>query len=209
VTDVDIATLARLGVATLHEAAGRTGIVDVPLVQVVPGSKVAGPARTVRCGQDDNLMVHAVMAEAEAGDVLVLTMPEPAPVALIGELLATQASVRGVAGMLVDGAVRDLDELEELALPIWARFVRAQGATKDEVGELGVPVVVGGAEIHQGDIVVLDRDGAVVIPAERAAEIQELGLAREARETDLRTKLEAGALTYDLHGLRQLIEGEG
>jgi 4-hydroxy-4-methyl-2-oxoglutarate aldolase len=209
VTDVDLATLARLGVATLHEAAGRTGLVDVPLVQVVPGSKVAGPARTVRCGQDDNLMVHAVMAEAEAGDVLVLTMPEPAAIALIGELLATQASVRGVAGMLVDGAVRDLDELEELGLPIWARFVRAQGATKDEIGELGVPVVVGGAEIHQGDIVVLDRDGAVVIPAERAAEIQELGLAREARETDLRTKLEAGALTYDLHGLRRLIEGEG
>lgn len=208
-TDVDFATLARLGVATLHEAGGRIGLVDVPLVQVVPGSKVAGPARTVRCGQGDNLMVHAVMAEAEAGEVLVLTMPEPAPFALVGELLATQASVRGVAGMLVDAAVRDLDELEELGLPIWARFVRAQGATKDEVGELGLPVVIGGIEIRQGDVVVLDRDGAVVLPAERVAEIQELGLARAGREADLRTKLEAGALTYDLHGLRRLVEGEG
>lgn len=204
----DVATLARLGVATLHEAGGRIGLVDIPLVQVVPGSKVAGTARTVRCGQGDNLMVHAAMPEAQPGEVLVLTMPEPAPFALVGELLATQASVRGVAGMLVDAAVRDLDELEKLGLPIWARFVRAQGATKDAVGELGVPVVVGGTEIRQGDMVVLDRDGAVVLPAERVEEIQELGLAREARETALREKLEAGALTYDLHGLRALIEGE-
>ncbi len=208
-TDVDFATLSRLGVATLHEAGGRIGLVDVPLVQVVPGSKAAGPARTVRCGQGDNLMVHAVMAEAQPGEVLVLSMPEPAPFALVGELLATQAAVRGVAGMLVDAAVRDIDELEELGLPIWARFVRAQGATKDEVGELGPPVVVGGIEIRQGDVVVLDRDGAVVLPAERVVEIQELGLAREAREAELRTKLEAGALTYDLHGLRKLVEGEG
>ncbi len=181
----------------------------MPLVQVVPGSKVAGPARTVRCGQGDNLMVHAVMAQVQPGDVLVLTMPDPAPFALVGELLATQAAVRGAAGMLIDAAVRDLDELEELGLPIWARFVRAQGATKDDVGELGLPVVVGGIEIRQADIVVLDRDGAVVLPVERAAEIQELGLAREAREADLRRKLEAGALTYDLHGLRRLVEGDG
>lgn len=208
-TRFDFATLARLGVATLHEAGGRIGLVDMPLVQVVPGSKVAGPARTVRCGQGDNLMVHAVMAQVQPGDVLVLTMPDPAPFALVGELLATQAAVRGAAGMLIDAAVRDLDELEELGLPIWARFVRAQGATKDDVGELGLPVVVGGIEIRQADIVVLDRDGAVVLPVERAAEIQELGLAREAREADLRRKLEAGALTYDLHGLRRLVEGDG
>ncbi len=201
--------LARLGVATVHEAAGKTGLVDVPLVQVVKGSRAAGPARTARCGQGDNLMVHALIADARPGDVLVLTMPEPAPVALVGELLATQASVRGVAGLLVDGAVRDLDQLEELGLPIWARFVRAQGAVKEEVGELDVPVAVGGTLIRPGDVVVLDCDGAVVVAAERAAEVEALALEREARELALRERLEAGELSYDIHGLRSLVEGKG
>ncbi len=203
------ATLARLGVATVHEAAGRTGLVDVPLVQVIRGSRVAGPARIASCGQGDNLMVHAVMAEVETGDVLVLTMHEPEPVALVGELLATQAAVRGAAAMLVDAAVRDIEELEQLGLPIWARFVRARGATKDTVGALDVPVVVGGATIRPGDVVVLDCDGATVVPAERAAEVERLAVEREARELELRARLEAGELSYDTHGLRRLVEGQG
>jgi 4-hydroxy-4-methyl-2-oxoglutarate aldolase len=193
----------------VHEAAGKTGLVDAPLVQVVKGSRVAGPARTARCGQGDNLMVHALIAVARPGDVLVLAMPEPAPVALVGELLATQASVRGVAGLLVDAAVRDLDQLEELGLPIWARFVRAQGAVKEEVGELDVPVTVGGTVIRPGDVVVLDCDGAVVVPAERVSEVEALALEREARESSLRERLEAGELSYDIHGLRALVEGGG
>lgn len=193
----------------MHEAAGKTGLVDAPLVQVVKGSRVAGPARTARCGQGDNLMVHALIAVARPGDVLVLAMPEPAPVALVGELLATQASVRGVAGLLVDAAVRDLDQLEELGLPIWARFVRAQGAVKEEVGELDVPVTVGGTVIRPGDVVVLDCDGAVVVPAERVSEVEALALEREARESSLRERLEAGELSYDIHGLRALVEGGG
>ena len=129
--------LAALGVATVYEAAGRVGLVDAHLVQVVPGSRAAGPARTVRCGQDDNLMVHAAVAEAQPGVVLVLTMPEPAPVALVGDLLATQAKVRGVAGLLVDAAVRDVDELRVLGLPIWARYVRVRGAAKNVAGSIG------------------------------------------------------------------------
>ena len=111
---------------------------------MVPGSR-AGPARTVRCGQGDNLMVHAAIAGCEPGDILVLTMPEPAPVALLGDLLATQAKARGVAALLVDAAVRDLEELRELGLPIWARWVRVRGATKPAVGALDEPVEVGGA----------------------------------------------------------------
>ena len=108
-------------------------------------------------------MVHAAVAHAEPGDVLVLTMPDPTPVALVGDLLATQALDQGVAAMLVDGAVRDVDELRELGLPIWARYVRAQGATKEHVGSLDTPVVVGGARIDPGDVIVLDADGAVVV----------------------------------------------
>ena len=101
--------LAVLGVATIYEASGRRGLVDIPLTRIVPGSRAAGPARTVRCGADDNLMVHAAVAYARPGDVLVLTMPEPGPTALLGDLIATQAKARGVAAILVDAAVRDVD----------------------------------------------------------------------------------------------------
>ncbi len=198
--------LARLGTATVHEAAGRAPVVDVPLVQVIPGSRAAGPARTVRCGQDDNLMVHAAVAEAEPGEVLVLTMPEPRPVALVGELLATQAKARGVAALLVDAAVRDLEELAEVGLPIWARHVRVRGADKRVPGSIGEPVEVAGAPIRQGDVVVLDADGAVVVARERVDEVLAAGLARAEREREKRAKLEAGELSYDLDGLRELVE---
>jgi 4-hydroxy-4-methyl-2-oxoglutarate aldolase len=202
----DFAELARLGTATVHEAAGRARVVDVPLIQVVPGSRAAGAARTVRCGQDDNLMVHAAVAEAEPGEVLVLTMPEPRPVALVGELLATQAKVAGVSALLVDGAVRDLEELRAVGLPIWARYVRVTGAEKQAPGVIGEPVEVAGATIRQGDVVVLDADGAVVVERERIDEVLKAGLAREAREREKRAKLEAGERSYDLDGLRQLVE---
>jgi 4-hydroxy-4-methyl-2-oxoglutarate aldolase len=205
VTDAD--SLARLGVATVHEAAGRVGIVGVALTQVVPGSRAAGPARTALCAAGDNTMVHAAVAHARPGDVLVLTSVEPAPVALVGELLATQAQARGVAGLLVDGAVRDLDELAAIGLPIWARFVRAQGATKGEVGKLDVPVVVGGAEIRPGDLVVMDCDGAMALPADRVDEVLPLALARADREAAMRERYRAGELSYDLQGLRDLVEG--
>jgi 4-hydroxy-4-methyl-2-oxoglutarate aldolase len=202
----DYAALAQLGVATVHEAAGRTGIIDLPLTQVVAGSRVAGPARTALCAPGDNTMVHALVANAGPGDILVLTSAEPAPVALVGELLATQAHVRGVAALLVDGAIRDLDELTAVGLPIWARFVRAQGATKGTVGKLDVPVVVGGATIRPGDLVVLDCDGAAVVSSERVDEVLPLALERAEHERAMRDRYAAGELSYDLQGLRDLVE---
>jgi 4-hydroxy-4-methyl-2-oxoglutarate aldolase len=205
VSDV-YAALARLGTATVHEAGGRSPLVDIPLMQILPGSRAAGPARTVRCGQGDNLMVHAAVAEAEAGEVLVLTMPEPGPVALVGELLATQALGRGVAALLVDAAVRDVDELRELGLPIWARYVRVRGAEKQAPGTIGDPVEVGGATIRQGDAVVLDTDGAVVVAHEQVETVLTRARERAEREVEKRAKLEEGALSYDLDGLRQLVE---
>jgi 4-hydroxy-4-methyl-2-oxoglutarate aldolase len=200
------AELARLGTATVHEAAGRAAVVDAPLVQVVPGSRAAGPARTVRCGQDDNLMVHAAVAEAEPGEVLVLTMPEPRPVALVGDLLATQALGRGVAALLVDAAVRDVEELRALGLPIWARHVRVQGADKRSPGSIGEAVEVAGATIRQGDVVVLDSDGVVVVERERVEEILAAAHEREERERVKRARLQAGEFSYDLDGLRDLVE---
>jgi 4-hydroxy-4-methyl-2-oxoglutarate aldolase len=200
--------LARLGAATVYEASGRQGLVDVELRQIVPGSRACGPARTVRCGQDDNLMVHAAMARVRPGEVLVLTMPEPAPVALVGDLLATQAQARGAVAILVDAAVRDSEELVEMGLPVWARWIRSRGATKTEVGRLDVPVTVGGQEIRPGDLVVLDADGATVVAAERAEEVLTASRAREEKERVKREKLAAGELSYELDGLRAIVEGE-
>jgi 4-hydroxy-4-methyl-2-oxoglutarate aldolase len=200
--------LRRLGAATVYEAAGREGLVDVQLEQVIPGSRAAGPARTVRCGQGDNLMVHAVIERIEPGDVVVLTMPEPQPFALIGELLATQAKGRGAEALLVDAAVRDLEELRELGLPTWARWVRMRGADKRAAGAIDEPVEVGGAPVRPGDTVVLDSDGVVVVRQERLDEVVAAARERAERERVKRAKLEGGSFSYDLDGLRQLVEGE-
>lgn len=202
-----LAELARLGSATVYEAGGRRRYVDVDLHQIVPGSRVAGPARTVRCGQDDNLMVHAVMAEVQRGEIIVLAMPEPRPVALVGDLLATQALAQGAAGMLIDASVRDVEELRELALPIWARWLRVRGAAKDVRGTIGGPVTIGGARICSGDVLVLDADGAAVVEPERADQVLEASREREAREADKRARLQSGELSYDLDGLRARVEG--
>jgi 4-hydroxy-4-methyl-2-oxoglutarate aldolase len=198
--------LAQLGSATVYEAGGRRGYVDAELIQVVPGSRACGPARTVSCGQDDNLMVHAAMAAVQAGEVLVLTMPEPRPVALVGDLLATQAKAQGAAAILVDASVRDVEELADLGLPIWARWVRVKGATKDIAGSIGQPVTVGGATIRNGDILVLDADGVAVVEQERIDEVLEASRERLERERVKREKLQAGALSYDLDGLREKVE---
>jgi 4-hydroxy-4-methyl-2-oxoglutarate aldolase len=199
--------LRRLGSATVYEASGREGLVDLRLEQVIAGSRAAGPARTVRCGQGDNLMVHAVMERVEPGDVLVVTMPEPEPVALVGELLATQAKQRGAVALLVDAAVRDVDELRELGLPAWARWVRVRGADKAAVGSLDEAVEVGGAQVRPGDAVVLDADGVVVVRAERIDTVVAAARERAEQERSKRAKLAAGSLSYDLDGLRRLVEG--
>jgi 4-hydroxy-4-methyl-2-oxoglutarate aldolase len=204
-----VTELAELGSATVYEASGREGLVDLDLHQVIPGSRAAGPARIARCGQGDNLMVHAVMDRAQPGEVLVLTMPDPEPVALIGELLVTQAKGRGVAALLVDAAVRDVTELRELGVPVWARWIRVRGATKTEVGELDVPVEVGGATIEPGDTLVLDTDGVTVVRRDRVDEVLAASRERLEMERGKRAKLEAGALSYDLDGLRARVEGDG
>jgi 4-hydroxy-4-methyl-2-oxoglutarate aldolase len=202
-----VSELARLGSATVYEASGREGLVDLDLHQLIPNSRAAGPARTVRCGQGDNLMVHAAMDKAQPGDVLVLTMPEPEPVALIGDLLVTQAKAKGVAALLVDAAVRDTEDLRELGVPIWARWIRVRGATKTEVGTIDEAVEVGGATIRPGDTVVLDADGAVVVRAERVDEVLAASRERLEDERVKREKLQSGQLSYDLDNLRARVEG--
>jgi 4-hydroxy-4-methyl-2-oxoglutarate aldolase len=201
--------LRELGSATVFEASGREGLVDLDLQQVIPGSRAAGPARTVRCAQDDILTVHAAMDRVEPGDVLVVTMPEPRPVALLGDLLATQAKGRGAAAVLIDAAARDTDDLRGLGLPVWARWVRVQGADRAEAGEIDVPVEIGGAAIAPGDAVVLDADGAVAVAKDRLGEVARASRERADDEAAKRARFEAGELSYDMYDLRELFEGDG
>jgi 4-hydroxy-4-methyl-2-oxoglutarate aldolase len=205
-TNQQLTRLAELGVATVYEASGQEGLIDIPLIQLIPNSRVAGPARTVLCGQGDNLMVHACIEHIQPGEVLVLTMPKPQPVALIGELLVTQVQVRGAAAILIDASVRDVEELVQMGFPIWTRYIRVRGATKTEIGQLNGPVSAGGTQIQSGDVVILDADGAVCVRPERLDDVLTQSEARFEREAKTRARLEAGEMSYDINGLRAYVE---
>jgi len=200
------AAAAAYGVSTMFEAAGRTGLVDLDLIAHIPEAKVAGRARTVMCGQDDNLMVPAAIARVRPGEILVMRMPVSRPVSLLGELLATQCVARGVAGVLVDAAIRDAVAIRELGLPVWSRYVRARSASKLHVGELDAPLEMGGTTIAAGDLIVLDGDGALAVPAARVAEVITEAARRDAAEVLKRERYRNGELSYDLDNLRAIVE---
>lgn len=196
-----VAALGRLGSATVYEAASREGLVDLSFQTIVPGAGIAGPARTVSCGQGDNLMVHAAVPQLREGEVLVVAMPESQPVALVGDLLVTQLLTRGAAGLVLNGSVRDVAALRELGLPIWTPYVRVRGARRQVVGTVGEPIRLGGAEIATGDVIVADADGVVVVAAGRSEEIRSAAEDREQRERDKRAQFQAGVTSFDLYGL--------
>lgn len=204
--ETQLKRLAELGTATVYEASGRQGLVDLPLISVITGSRIAGPARTVLCGQGDNLMVHACISHIQPGDVVVLAMPEPSPVALVGDLLATQMKAHGAAAVLTNSAVRDVEELQELGLPIWTCYIRVRGATKTEIGELNVPVTIGGNNIHPGDCMILDADGAVSIRSDQVETTLEKAEARAEKEEALRPRYAGGERSFDLYGFEELFE---
>lgn len=197
---------AAFGVSTMFEAAGRTGLVDLALIAHIPEAKVAGRARTVLCGQDDNLMVPAAIAHAEPGDVLVMRMPESRPVSLLGELLATQCVARGVVAVVTDAAIRDAQAIRALGLPVWSRYVRARSASKTHVGALDEPLEMGGTTIAFGDLVVLDGDGVLAIPAARIDDAIAAAGKRDGVEAEKRIRFARGELSYDIDGLRALVE---
>ena len=206
---IDYEECANLGVATIYEASGKEGLIDVPLRQLIPRSRAAGPARTVRCAQDDNLMVHAAIDRITPGDIVVLTMPEPRSVALIGDLLVTQMIAAGAAGVLVDAAVRDADDLATMGLPIWAHWISVRGASKTVVGELDVPVVVGGTSIAPGDLVVLDGDGACAVAFARIDDVLVASRKRAELEARNRARYAAGERSLDINGLRAVVAAGG
>lgn len=193
---------ADAGVATVYEAYGRRGLLDVEWQPLIPGRKVAGPARIALCGQGDNRAVHEVMTHLRPGEILLLTMPDPRPVALLGDLLATQAQQCGAAGVLVNAAVRDSADLAAMGLPVWTRWRRAHGATKHVRGSVNVPVEVGGTTINPGDLLVLDDDGATAVAQSDMDTVAVAVRQRLSKEEALRTRWAAGELSYDAYGMR-------
>lgn len=194
-----------LGVSTIYEAARRDGLLSLGIDRVVPKSRAVGRARTVVCGQDDNLGVHVAIDRMKPGEILVATMPEPRPIALVGEVLAHFAKSRGAAGILVDAAVRDVDELAEVGLPIWSRWVTSIGAEKVDPGLHNVQVKVGDQVIDPGDLVVLDGDGVVRVSPKDERSTLKASRARVEQEVDMMSDLVAGGSTLDLMGLRGLL----
>ena len=195
-----------LSVSTIYEAAGREGLLRPGLSRVTKTARVVGRARTVECGQDDNLGVHIAIDRLLPGEILVVTMPEPRPVAVVGEILALFAKTNGAVGLMIDAAVRDVDELAEVGLPVWARWITSTGAIKSDPGRHDVKVSVGGQTISPGDLLVLDGDGLVRVLPESEKSTLDASKTRDVQEKRLMSKLVASESTLDLMNLRSLVD---
>ncbi|MFC3992626.1 4-carboxy-4-hydroxy-2-oxoadipate aldolase/oxaloacetate decarboxylase [Actinoplanes siamensis] len=204
-----VVALRDAGVATAHEAAGRTGLLGPAVQARQNGITIAGSAITVSCHPGDNLMIHAAVEVCRPGDVLVVTTTSPSTDGMFGDLLATSLQARGVAGLIIDAGVRDIATLREMAFPVWSRAIHAQATVKASPGSVNVPVVADGQIVRPGDIVVADDDGVLAVPAARGPEIAAAAAQRLAAETGKREQLAAGTLGVDLYRLRPLLASLG
>jgi len=204
-----IRLLGELGVATVHEAQGRRGLLKSYMRPIYPEAKAAGPAVTVLSHPGDNLMIHAAVEVCRPGDVMVVALVSESTDGMFGELLACSLRAHGVAGLVIDAGVRDVAELTAMKFPVWTKAISAQGTVKETAGSVNVDVVCAGALVHPGDVIVGDQDGIVVVAGARATEIARLSEQRRAKEERSRERLKSGELGLDMYGLRAKLAALG
>jgi 4-hydroxy-4-methyl-2-oxoglutarate aldolase len=197
-----VRALGELGVATVHEAQARTGLMRPFMRPIYPTAKMFGSAITISSQPGDNLMLHAAIELCQEGDVLVVTTTSESTDGMFGELLAVSARAHGVSGLIIEAGVRDVADLTAMNFPVWARAVSAQGTVKNTAGSINLPIVCAGVSISAGDVIVADVDGVAVVPRQVAADVARLGTERVAREEKMRERLRRGELGLDIYGLR-------